>query len=732
MPHDRGADSRMARRSLLSLILTLLFSGTALAQSVGVQLFQPPPNQLRISDLWRVQLQNFTREPVEIFLRGIVREARDGEVLNAESRVFTLAPGGKVLTGRELEPIDVISSNSKYRSIVTRTGTVPSGEYEICVYVVDPASGEVINEECIDHRVERLSPPLLIAPTDESVVSDPLPIFTWTPPVPAPSGGARLLYRLRIAEILGRQSPYDALRSNPPFFEQQNIRTPTFQFPGGARSFLNDRRYAWRVTAYENGVEVGESEVWSFRRNRLNLQVELAEAAVDQKIVAVALGLKGDRVIAGSGSSGMLADAPSNAGGDSKSLAIGSFTSGAGKKLLDAQVWTWGNNEYYVLGTGPLPAVARAKPTAVTELDHIRELALGAEHGLAIDLSGNVASWGKNDYGQLGTGSFTSKNRPSWIAGLSGALQVAAGNYHSVALRNNGTVWTWGYNRSGELGRGDEDDDKPGQVSLSGITSIAAGDGHTLALGSDGSVWAWGTNRYGQVDPSVDGRPIVDRPKKIEGLANVKAIAAGGTFSMALLEDGTIRTWGSNQSGQLGSGEAEPGATLITKMIVGKLTMPNGSDGKKGPKRFRATAPGLSSGGAKSVVKELELGAVLVNLTGIVKVSGLTNVTAIDAGGAHALALRSDSTIWSWGNNYWGALGTGDRDFRSGPARLLGVDKAIGIAAGGVHSLAVASNRSLYSWGSNAHLQLGVTSLPASEESEDGDFSVEPVVVPKL
>ena len=729
----------MARTSLISLALTLLFGGTALAQSVGIQLFQPPPNQLRISDLWRVQVQNLTREPVEIFLRGIVTEERDGEVVNAESRVFTLQPGGKVLTGRELEPIEVISSNSKYRGIVTRTGTVPSGDYEICVYAVDAATGEILGEDCLEHTVERLSPPLLIAPTDESTLADPLPIFTWTPPVPAPSGGARLLYRLRIAEVLGRQSPFDALRSNPPFFEQQNIRTPTFQFPGRARPFIDGRRYAWRITAYENGVAIGESEVWSFRRNRLNLQIELAEADAEQKITAVGLlGLKGDRVIAGSGSSGMLADAPAKSSGGKGFAAAGSLTSGGGKKTLDAQAWTWGNNEYYVLGTGPLPAVARAKPTTVTELDHIRDLALGAEHALAIDIAGNVASWGNNDYGQLGTGSFTKKNRPAWIPGLSGALEVAAGNYHSVALRNNGTVWSWGYNRSGELGRGSEDDDTPGQVNLSSVVAISAGNGHTLALKSDGTVWAWGTNRYGQVDPSIDAVPIVTRPRQVEGLSKVTAISAGGTFSMALLEDGTIRTWGSDRSGQLGSGTAEPGATLINKMILGTIRMPEGSDGKEGPKRFRSTSSGSSGGttaggGAMSVVKEMELGMVLINVSGIVKVSGLTNITAIDAGGAHALALRSDSTIWSWGNNYWGQLGTGDRDFRSGPARLIGIDKATGIAAGGVHSLGVASTRTLYSWGSNAHLQLGMSSLPPSEESEEGEeFSMEPVVVPQL
>ena len=722
----------MARTPILILALTVLLGGTALAQSASVKLFQPPPNQLRIADLWRVQLFNNTREPIEILLRGTVTEARDGLVVEAESRTFTLRPGAQVVTGRELEPIDVVESDPKYRSIVTRTGSAPSGDYTICVFILSAETGEELGSDCIDHTIEILSPPILIAPTDEESLAVPLPIFTWTPPVPAPSSGARLTYRIRIAEILGRQSPYDAIRSNPAYYEQQNLRTPTFQYPGAARSFVNGRRYAWRVFAYDNGIEVGESEVWSFTRSSIAiLSAELAE--VDKVLVASIAGMKGDVVIAGKGNSATIVEPSSGGGGGNLSM----LASSPVKKLVDGQVWSWGNNQYQQLGTGPVPAVSRSKPTAVAELDHTRDVALGAEHGLAIDKSGKVGAWGNNDYGQLGLGNYKGKPRPVLVPGLSAAVDVAAGNYHSVALLNSGKVWTWGYNRSGELGRGSTGDiSSPGQVNLSNIVAVAAGDAHTLALASDGTVWSWGTNRYGQADPSTDGAPILKRPKKIDGLTKVKAIAAGGTFSMALLEDGTIRTWGSNNSGQLGNGAAEPGATLIKKMIVGRLALPSGGDGKEGPKRFRTKSTGggagAAVGGKAAVVKELELGLVLINLTGIVKVSSLTNVTDISAGGAHALSLRSDSTIWTWGNNYWGALGTGDRDFRSGPARLLGIDKAIGIAAGGAHSLGIAGNRSIFSWGSNASHQLGLSNLPASVDPEDEEYTTEPVVVPTL
>ena len=723
----------MVRSSSLLVGIFLLLSPALMAQEVTVILFQPPPNQLRIADLWRVSLVNTTDEPIEIYLHGTVTERRDGLVVDAESRTFTLQPGPTQITGRELEPIKVNSSNDRYREIVTRTGSAPSGEYTICVYAIERATGAELGSDCLDHSVERFSPPVLISPVDETDLSEKLPVFTWTPPVPTPRTRGGLTYRLRVAEILGRQTPYDALQSNPPFFERRDIRTPVLQYPSTARSFVQGRRYAWGVSAYDNNVEIGKSEVWSFTATTVELALN-AQLALNENLVATLLTMKGDGVVAGRGVSATLVESSSGSGSGGRFGAVGTLSAGGGAPSIDAQVWTWGNNEYGELGTGGVPATARSTPAAVTALDHVRKVALGAEHGLAINISGNVGAWGSNDFGQLGTGNDQAKNTPVWIPGLSGVIDVGAGNYHSVALKNDGTVWTWGYNRSGELGRGnDPEDDSPGKTSLSGIVAVAAGDGHSLALGSDGSVWGWGTNRYGQADPSSDADPIVTRPVKIEGLSGVKAIAAGGTFSLALLEDGTIRAWGSNNSGQLGSGAAEPGATLTNRLVLGTIKLGEGGHGGSGDRirTLRTTGDTPPSTGGISLVKNLELGLVIVNLSGIVKVNGLTGVVAIDAGGAHSVALRSDSTVWSWGNNYWGALGTGDRDGRQGPARVNGVDRIVGIAAGGDHSMAAATDRTLYAWGNNASKQLGSASLPATVAPDGEEFSTDPITVPK-
>ena len=138
----------------------------------------------------------------------------------------------------------------------------------------------------------------------------------------------------------------------------------------------------------------------------------------------------------------------------------------------------------------------------------------------------------------------------------------------------------------------------------------------------------------------------------------MQALAAAGGFAMALRTDGTVWTWGENQSGQLGDG------TTV----------------------FRATpAP----------------------------IPGLTGIVAVEAGSdylapaAHALALKSDGTVWAWGANGSGQLGDGSGIDRHAPVQVSGIAGATKIAAGGMQSFALVADGSALAWGSNFYGQLG-------------------------
>ena len=175
----------------------------------------------------------------------------------------------------------------------------------------------------------------------------------------------------------------------------------------------------------------------------------------------------------------------------------------------DGTVWTWGNNGYGQLGDGT-EYNNRYEPVQVAGLSSVVAIAGGGGHSLALKSDGTVWAWGRNEDGQLGDGTTTSRLTPVQVAGLSDVIAIAAGNRHSLALKNNGTVWAWGYNGYGQLGDGTTENQlTPIQVpGLSGVVSITAGIFHSLALKSDGTVWAWGDNGYGQLGIGTGGEGV--------------------------------------------------------------------------------------------------------------------------------------------------------------------------------------------------------------------------------
>jgi len=173
-------------------------------------------------------------------------------------------------------------------------------------------------------------------------------------------------------------------------------------------------------------------------------------------------------------------------------------------------------------------------------------------HALVLDNSGNVYSFGNNGNGQLGTGDRTNLtiNNKYHISGING-VQIAVGDYYSVILSANGDVYTFGRNNYGQIGDGTNNDRfTPYKVlGLPRIKKISTNTGTILTLGVDGTVWAWGNNSYGQLG---DGTSVnSSTPKKIEGLNNIVDISIGLFHCLALDIDGNVFGWGDNRYFQL-------------------------------------------------------------------------------------------------------------------------------------------------------------------------------------
>ena len=256
----------MKKRLYLGIFIVALFvvfAGSARAQ-VNVYLFKPPPTMWHVEDLWDLTLTNTLNESLDVYLKGTVTSARDGEIFKGTSAVFTLSPlfSGRV-DPRRLEPADIGYADDRYKEYVRRTGRMMEGTYQICVFVFDAGTDSEIGRDCYSQLIIDVSPPQLISPIDESVISDPFPVFVWMPPMTL-SPGFFVAYRLRIVELLDGQGAIEAMESNPAWFFETGIKSTSYQLPISARSMMPGMRYAWQVTC-ENEKEkivIGKSEVW--------------------------------------------------------------------------------------------------------------------------------------------------------------------------------------------------------------------------------------------------------------------------------------------------------------------------------------------------------------------------------------------------------------------------------------------------------------------------------------
>jgi len=286
---------------------------------------------------------------------------------------------------------------------------------------------------------------------------------------------------------------------------------------------------------------------------------------------------------------------------------------------------------------------------------------------------------------------------------------VVAGVQHTCALTRDGNVRCWGGNSSGQLGLGDTRPrgGLPGEMGSNlprvalgagrSARAIAAGGSFTCALLDDGSVKCWGANSYGQLGQG-DVRGRGGAPDEMgDALGTIplgagktaKAIAAGQLHACALLSDDSVKCWGKNDQGELGLGDT--------------------------------TSRGGTPGSMGDALAAVDLGP------------GRT-ARAMSAKGDHTCARLDDGTLKCWGFNAFGQLGLGDGTDRGGlpadmgaslPAVALGTGRtALAVGSAAYSTCAVLDDGSVKCWGSNFRAQLGLgdTTNRGSAPNEMGDM----------
>lgn len=187
-------------------------------------------------------------------------------------------------------------------------------------------------------------------------------------------------------------------------------------------------------------------------------------------------------------------------------------------------------------------------------------------------------------------------------------------------------------------------------LSYSGavVVEVAAGGNHSLAILDDGTLWSWGGGGSGQLGHGIATNEFA--PRQI-GTANTWAsISAGNNHSLALQDNGTLWSWGAGGEGQIGHGNNANG--LYPRQI------------------------------------------------------GSATWNSISAGALHSLALRSDGTLWSWGWNLRSQLGRSGTTNQNSPGQVGNLNTWTSISAGELNSAGTRNNGTLWIWGYGTQGQL--------------------------
>lgn len=339
-------------------------------------------------------------------------------------------------------------------------------------------------------------------------------------------------------------------------------------------------------------------------------------------------------------------------------------------------LWAWGNMNTGVLGTGPVDE--ETGPQKVME--HVRSIDFQDTYFAAIKTDDSLWMWGPGTTdGVMGNGKEykPGEGQDTPIKVMDNVLAVSCGPRHVAAIKKDHSLWTWGYNGSGQIGNGNcgwVDPQNSIQATpvkvLDDVVSVSCGDGYTAAVKEDGTLWMWGGNGANQFNNGSKGNlttafgdaKLVFQTVPLKVMDHVSAVACGEDPPLVLLEDGTLVTWPNS---------AQPGGTLWEVYNYLNPDLPD-----------ELTEP--------MPLYEISYGVIYME-QGPHYPAGPNNIAFI----------KSDGSLWMYGNNSYGQLGTSGAFHDTFSAFSLKVmDNVADVSMSDMTVAATKADGSVWAWGS--------------------------------
>jgi alpha-tubulin suppressor-like RCC1 family protein len=402
-------------------------------------------------------------------------------------------------------------------------------------------------------------------------------------------------------------------------------------------------------------------------------------------------------------------------------------------QYIGDQLWTWGSGSIGRLGNAVTTGNISTPVTTFAGGSSWKQVSSRGSYTAAIKTDGTLWTWGSGFDGQLGNAQTTNRSTPvTTFAGGTNWKQVSSGDSHTAAIKTDGTLWTWGNGGSGQLGNGVTTGTRSTPVTtFAGGTNwkqVSAGNFHTAAIKTDGTLWTWGLGSAQIIGPQfittiVGGlgtNDLTDRSTPVTtfiGGTNWKQVSSGDLYTAAIKTDGTLWTWGYAGSGQLGSLDAASfKLTPVTTFAGGTnwadtattepedlYTLSSGRDHTAAIKTdgtLWTWGDGLDGqlGNAQTTNRS----------TPVTTFAGGTNWKQVSSGDAHTAAIKTDGTLWTWGDGDSGRLGNNQAiDILTPVTTFAGGSSWKQVSSGGSYTAAIKTDGTLWTWGSGSNGRLG-------------------------
>lgn len=382
----------------------------------------------------------------------------------------------------------------------------------------------------------------------------------------------------------------------------------------------------------------------------------------------------------------------------------------------DGTLWAWGWNSYGELGDNT--QTSRTSPVQIGNKSDWRQVHNSFTSSYATNSSGEIYSWGQNDAGQLGyiTGYVynNNTNSPLQIGTASNWRHVSAGHLYSTAIKSDETLWTWGYNRYGQLGHGNTIDyNIPTKVKSSfSWDSVSCFQNTLHAVRNDGVLFGVGYNETGNIGTTTAKGYVydtVDRlyPSQIGSDFDWKSVAANtnGSFALGIKTDGTLWSWGYGGFGQLGTANTE---NQFSPVQVGSSN--NWSKVSLGKNFVMAiTNDGTLWAWGQNGDGQLGNGTTGIHELLPVQISTQNEWKDVSCGENSTIGLKTNSTLWAWGNNDYGQLGIGNTHSKTIPTLISSKPWSF-VSSGDNYNFAINNDNNLYAWGEVSR-SIGINTL---------------------